>query len=176
MRAALAALGILALAACGSSPTGKSDWELRQESAKPPAETALTLPPYPRRDLVEFEVAAQQEFRFFIDPASVSLAEGRAVRYTLIARSPDGVNNVSYEEMRCPSVEVRLYALGKDGAWSLQPGAWRRIQQSWHAVLHREYFCPLREPIATTKEGVHALRNGGHPLNRGLTGDVPRGF
>jgi len=150
---------VLALAACGTAPPEeKSEWERKNEQqlqALP--EAALRLPPYPPRgELLEFSAGAASEFRFFIDAASLSVA-GDIVRYTLVARSPQGVQNVSYEGLRCASAEVRIYAIGRDGGWSGKPGDWRRLL-AWHRPLYREYFCPLRTPIHSPDEGIAALR------------------
>lgn len=155
-------LACAALAACGH--TGEH------------AEPSLALPPYPgERGLIEFFVAATSAFRFFIDPASVSVGADGVVRYTLVARSAAGAQNVSYEGMRCRSGEVRIYALGRDGGWVPSEGGWRAIEprsvQRWHNALYREYFCPQHEPIASPREGVDALRRGGHALYEAL----PRG-
>ncbi|MGH8690914.1 MAG: CNP1-like family protein [Burkholderiales bacterium] len=160
------ALGV-ALAGCASGPT--SDWERQQEGRLPPAEMAAPLPPFPRRaDLVEFDVAATSEFRFFIDAGSLSVGPDGVVRYALVARSDAGAENVSYEGMRCRTGEVRIYAIGHDGRWGGKPGEWRAIVprsvQRWHYALYREYFCPHKQPIASPREGVDALQRGGHPL------------
>lgn len=171
----------LALAGCGHAPT--SDWERKHEVALPSTDRASEVPPLPRypqsRELIEFYVAATSEFRFFIDPASVSVADGGVVHYVLVARSGAGAENVSFEGMRCDRGEVRIYAVGRDGGWFGKPGEWRAIQprsvQRWHNALYREYFCPQREAIASAREGVEALRRGGHPLSKGLGEDIPRG-
>jgi hypothetical protein len=166
------------LAACGHGP--RSDWEREHTERLPAAEAAVALPAYPgAAGLIEFFVAATSEFRFFVDAASVSVGADGVVRYVLVARSASGVDNVSFEGMRCATGEVRLYALGRDGAWAGKPGPWRAIEprsvQRWHNALYREYFCPQREPIASAREGVEALRRGGHALSRGLSDDIPRG-
>jgi hypothetical protein len=163
------------IAGCGHGE--KSDWERKHEERLAPAEEAAALPSYPKTgQLIEFFVAATSEFRFFIDAASLSVGSDGVVRYVLIARSPAGVDNVSFEGMRCTSAEVRTYALGRDGAWTGKPGAWRAIEprsvQRWHNALYREYFCPQKEPIASAREGIDALRRGGHPFARGFSGDA----
>lgn len=142
----------------------------------PPAEESVALPAYPgERELIEFFVAATSEFRFFIDPASISVGNDGVVRYTLVARSAAGAQNVSFEGMRCRTGEMRIYALGRDGGWVKSPGDWRAIQprsvQRWHNALYREYFCPQKEPIASRQEGIESLRRGGHPLYE----DLPKG-
>lgn len=168
---------LILLAACGGTGP-KSDWEKANETKLPAAEQRETLPTFPppqRGELIEFEVAATSEFRFFVDANSLSVGSDGVVRYVLVARSPSGVENVSFEGMRCTTNEVRIYALGRDGAWVGRPTDWRPIQprsvSRWHNALSREYFCPQREPIASAQEGVLALRQGGHPLTKGLSED-----
>jgi hypothetical protein len=171
---------VAALAAC-SGPAVKSDWERQHERDLAPEEAPVVLPAYPGKvGLIEFKADAADGFRFFVDPATLSVGADGEVRYVLVARSTQGAENVSFEGMRCNSAELRLYAFGRDGAWAGTPGAWRSLQergvQRWHRALFREYFCPLKDPIANAREGVQALRDGGHPAVKGLTGDIPRGF
>jgi len=171
---------VLALAGCAAGD--KSEWERQHEAQLPVAATAVaavTPPAFPReRDLVEFYVAATNDFRFFVDAASVGVVDKGEVRYTLVARSSAGAQNITYEGMRCNSGEVRLYAVGRDGAWAGRAGEWRAIQprsvQRWHNALFREYFCPQREAVASAHEAVTALRRGGHPLSQGFSGDSQR--
>jgi hypothetical protein len=174
LRASL--LIVFALTACSAGE--RSDWERQQEGRAVPSNDAVALPPYPApKRLIEFYVAATSDFRFFVDPASLSVADG-VVRYTLVARSPAGAENVSFEGMRCNSAEVRIYALGRDGAWVPTAGAWRPIEpravQRWHNALLNEYFCPLKDPIANAQEGIDALQEGGHPLFRNINEDLQR--
>jgi len=90
------------------------------------------------------------------------------VRYTLVARSPQGAESIAFEGMRCATREVRGYATGRaDGSWSRRDTPWRRITprqvQRWHDALAAEYFCPGELQIRSAAEGVDALRRGGHP-------------
>jgi hypothetical protein len=144
----------------------KSDWEEAQEKLGW-RDAAVRLPDYPRSgNLIEFPVSMQSSFRFYVDSASISLAPDGVVRYTLVARSPSGVSNVSYEGIRCPTKSYRVYAIGSDGRWL--PGRqedWRDIEarsmQRWHNALYFEYFCPRRQPVKDVAEAVRALRQGG---------------
>ena len=173
---------VLALAGCGAShaPGAKSDWEKANEEKiaaadKAAAANEIPAPPSKRGELIEFFVAATSEFRFFVDAASVSVDEEGVVRYVLVARSSAGVENTSFEGMRCTTNEYRIYALYRDGAWVGRPTDWRSMAVStvtrWHNELARNYFCPQREPITSAKEGVLALRRGGHPMTKGLSQD-----
>jgi len=146
----------LALAGCGTSAE-KSDWEREHEEKLAPADEPVVLPAYPRGELLEFSTGPTSEFRFFVDPASISVGSG-VVRYTLVARSPTGATNVSFEAMRCRSGEVRIYAVGRDGGWAGRATEWRATRMPWQNVLYRDYFCPLRQAIASRDEGIRALQ------------------
>jgi len=65
-------------------------------------EADVRLPPYPKdADLIEFQVSSGVTFRFFIDAASLSVTDDGVVRYTLVARSPSGIANVSFARIPC---------------------------------------------------------------------------
>ena len=146
---------------------GKSDWEIEQERLNW-REVDVRPPPYPKDEtLIEFRVSSDTRFRFFVDPASLTSGPDGVVRFTLVARSPSGYANVTYEGLRCVAKETKVYALGGEGRWTARESAWRLIEprsfQRWHNELYAWYFCPNRMPIETAAEGVEALRRGGHP-------------
>ena len=150
----------------------KSDWELQQEKLNWREEEAQ-LPPYPKpEDLIEFRPSEIASFSFFIDRASLKVGADGVVRYTLLARSPSGVDNVSYEGIRCETGMYRVYATARsDRSWVTRTASgWKEIQpnpvQRWHQALRREYFCPQNAIIRSVAEGVDALRRGGH-TNKG---------
>ena len=162
----LAAIGGVALA-----QVTRTTGEDRDDAApKPQADAETVKPPaYPAaEDLVGFFVSAANDFEFFIDAQSIAI-DGSIVRYTLVARSPEGVDNVSYEAIRCGTGEYRIYAIGhRDRTWAQRPTAWRAITpksvQRWRHALLKDYFCPGGAPIFTADEGIDALRRGRHPL------------
>ena len=153
-----------------ANPSAKSDWERAREGQGLDAgEPEVALPAPPSGGLIEFPVSTGTSFRFFIDPASLSVGADGTVRYVLVARSPAGVDNVSYEGIRCgvPGM-VRVYAHGHSGRWTRNAASqWKEIEaksiQRWHSVLRSAYFCPTRYPIQSAAEGIDALRRGGHP-------------
>lgn len=174
MRAAaalLVAVLVGQLAACSSKgASDRSDWERANEGRlmREEGSGAPELPPYPANDrLVPFFMSSASDFKFFIDPASLSVGKDRLVRYTLVARSASGADNVSYEGMNCLTSEYIVYAYGAQGGWVARPAQWRAIEsrsvQRWHNTLSQEYFCPNGLPISSTAEGVAALTRGGHP-------------
>ena len=167
----VAALLLAALAAC-SSTQPMSDWERanRDLLAPPEATTTPTPPPYPRRDnLIEFYVGPTTSFRYFIDSASLNtLWKQGEIRYVLVARSPSGVDNVSFEALRCAG-QSRIFATGNtDGTWSVRPTEWRDLPRQSDTMaaarLRRQFFCPHNDPIQSNAEGIDALRRGGHPM------------
>ena len=112
--------------------------------------------------LVPLEVTDVPGFRFFVDPASVSVGADRVVRYTLVARSPQGVDNVTFEGMRCETREYRIYAVGHgDRSWSTRETPWQTLRGSAVAparrALERDYFCRGPRP-RNRDEALAALR------------------
>jgi len=155
-----------------------TDWERQNEARleKEAAEQMPVPPGYPRETtLIAFEVRGQSSFRYYIDGASLSVQPKGIVRYVLLVRSPSGVDNVTYEAIRCPTAEYRVYALGRnDGTWGGRAGTWSPIAESrllHHRVLQRDYFCPQSNAIADADEGRRALRQGGNPRATGFSGD-----
>jgi hypothetical protein len=137
---------------------------------KPWEEQKESLPPYPAQErLVAFEVGPTTSFRFFVDPASVSVGKDGVVRYTLVARSTSGASNISYEGIRCTSRERKLYAFGRaDKTWAPARSAqWASIPSAkispnnQHAALADDFFCAAGGPVRTADEAVAALKRAG---------------
>jgi hypothetical protein len=161
-----------ALAGCGG-PQQVSDWEranpeLLDTAAK--ATSVVKPPAFPRSaNLTEIYISATATFRYFVDRSSLDVQyQQREIRYVLLARSPSGVENVSYEALKCPDLH-RIYAVGgAGGKWILRGSDWQQLQRSTAVtvphVLARQFFCPHRDPIQSVAEGVNALENGVHPL------------
>ena len=168
-------LPALPLALCAGLALGqpKTDWELEVER-RGWTEGEYKVPARPKpEDLIEFYVSAATDFRFFVDPQSLSVGNDGVVRYTLLARSRSGVENVTYGGIRCSAARYRIYAVGRSGGgWTERESDWRPIEQNTaqrsHHALWSEYFCPQRIPIFDVAEGIDALRRGGHPNAEGL--------
>lgn len=172
LRATLLA-GALLGAACSTDDSRlRSDWERENEGSLAKAQAASTdvpMPSAPREaDLVEFDAGAGgRDFRFFVDRRSISVTDQGIVRYSLVARSPSGVRNVTYEALSCREREVLVHATARpDGTWSAAHPMWRPVARPWHRALLRDYFCPKGLPIVSAEEGVVALAQGGHALAR----------
>lgn len=116
------------------------------------------------------EVSAINSFRFFVDADSIVAGSDGVIRYTLVARSSSGTDNLSFNGLHCKSNEHRLYATGRtsDKTWVVtRDSGWKEVQPKTvtrqHLVLMRDFFCPAAVPIMTREEGIDALRRGIHP-------------
>ena len=142
-------VGLAGLAAC-STPRPPSQFETDfDDETKPWTEIVTQLPPTPReQDLVDISVSGGTQYRFSIDGTTLALGSDGVIRYVLVATSPQGARNVSYEGVRCATVEKKLYATGRaDGTWvRSRTSAWSRIEEVGNnrqqAALMKEYFCP----------------------------------
>ncbi len=155
---ALILAGIV-LAACGTEP---SEQEVKQAT-----ENRAPLPDAPRTErLVPVQLGGT--FQYFIDPASISVAAQKVVRYTLVARSPSGATNVTFEGLLCEHRQRRLYAVGQaDGTWlPARESEWSAVGDgvgSYYATLADFYFCPAGKAISDPSEALRALQLGRHP-------------
>ncbi len=155
---------IVALFAAAQTPGFGEDYGDRDRRA----EVQAPLPQYPQpENYLPFEVSETTSFAFFVDAKSLSVGADRVVRYTIIAKSPDGALNISFEGMRCAEREFRIYAFGRaDKTWSEERNSkWKAIRSgprnAQRAVLYSDYFCPTTGDILTAEEGVRALKSGG---------------
>ena len=161
------------LAAC-SATSEVSDWERANpellDSAAATKATVVSPPAFPRAEnLTEIYISATTTFRYFVDRSSLYVNyKQREIRYVLLARSPSGIDNVSYEAIKCPELH-RIYAVaGADDKWIMRGLDWQPIQRTTAVtvphILARQFFCPHRDSIQSVAEGVNALQNGVHPL------------
>jgi hypothetical protein len=168
-----AALLLAVLAGCGGSGQ-TSDWERANpdllDTAATSAANVVKPPALPRAEnLTEVYISATSTFKYFVDRSSLYVDyKQKEIRYVLLARSPSGVENVSYEAIKCPDMH-RIYAVGAAGGkWVTRGSDWQQIQRTTALtvphVLARQFFCPHRDPLQSVAEGVDALQRGAHPL------------
>ena len=132
------------------------------------SELVLTLPAYPKTEnLVKIWVSAASNNTFLVDTESISVGEDGVIRYTLVVKSDSGAMNVSYEGMRCDSIENKRFAFGHpDNTWAkARNSTWLRIRENGlnrqHAELFKNYFCPYGVSQRTAKDAVEVLKRGG---------------
>lgn len=128
------------------------------------------VPDYPKpENLIRFDTGPTSQFNFFVDRSSLSVGQDGVIRFTLVAKAGASATNISYEGMRCPTRERKVYALGQpDGTWrDVADPEWVRIaappEGLYRFVLFRDYFCSGGYPIRSAAEGIDALKRGGNP-------------
>jgi hypothetical protein len=134
--------------------------------AEPWKETRGDLPPWPRdSDLVEFKLDAPSPFRYFIDGRNLRIGKDEVVRYTLVAESPSGARNVSFEGLRCTANGAyQTYAYGANGSFQVLPETdWLKIAglpgDALHKELHKHFLCgPLTFKPRPRKDMIRALQ------------------
>ncbi len=142
------------------------------EEEKEWKEDVVHLPPWPTPDaLIQVDLSMPGfPYTLFIDGNSLTVGKDRAVRYTAVLRSADGVDNVSYEGIVCNHGKVKRYAYGSRGRFRpVRRSEWRFVrktgQDRYRDALIERYFCPLPGgDLEAMKAGIIArLKAGNHP-------------
>jgi hypothetical protein len=156
----------LVLAGAASIACGQERFEEDfDDAAKPWQEVALQLPPAPLpENLLPVYVSATATQSFAIDGKSLTVGADGVIRFTLVATSPQGAKNISYEGIRCASFEKKLYAIGhNDGHWSRsRRDQWEPIVRNaanrQHATLALDYFCESRTVAGKAEAMLERIR------------------
>ncbi len=137
------------------------------DTTKPWQEIAVQLPAMPNRaTLVPVYVSPTATQTFAVAPETISVGSDDVVRYVLIARSASGAENISYEGLRCASLEHKSYAFGHtDGSWTRSRRTdWVVISGSGanrqHAALAESYFCDGRMVAGPAADIIKRLKTG----------------
>jgi len=173
-RAAILVILIIFVGACASAEapsesTRRSNDPVSTAQPKAPwSEMNAPLPPYPQAaNLAEFKLSGGTSFKFFADLTSVRVDADGVVRYTVIARSASGIENVSFEGIHCESGEYKVYAYGStdDRTWILSRNPkWQAISGTSNNNLRQSlrlyYLCPNGLPHNNAKDAVAVLKSG----------------
>jgi hypothetical protein len=129
-------------------------------------EAAVVLPDPPAAaNLMEFYVGPTATQTFYIDEKSVSVAGDGVVRYTIVSKSKSGAVNVSYEGIRCATIERKAYAYGgENGTWTLaRNAAWKPITElvanRQHAALVKDFFCDVTTVAGDARSIIKRIKN-----------------
>ncbi len=133
-------------------------------------EMQAQLPNYPETEnLLEFDAGPASEMRHYVDAQSINIGEDGVIRFTLVSKSTEGAENVSFEGIRCRTRERKRYAIGrlnKTWANSRQP-EWQILNNVGQNYALREltkfYFCPQDIMVSTPQDAIRALKSGIHP-------------
>lgn len=141
-------------------------------------EGRVDLPPLPQdSDLVEFRLdrPTPSRFRYFLDGQHLKVGPDGVVRYTLVAESPSGTRNLTYEGLRCTAKGFyRIYGYGAERAFKpVEGGDWQEITAATgdklHQELHGHFLCgprtfeprPVRDMIRALQGGMRVRENAG---------------
>ena len=97
-------------------------------------ESEITLPSYPDdRDLLPVPVNRNDTLKIYIDGKSISLAQDRVARFSLIVESGSGARSVFYDGYRCETRQYKTYAIGTgQHVWT------PTVNPSWQAIPRPE--------------------------------------
>lgn len=161
-----------ALAACVPPALAQSQFEEDfDDTGKTWQEITVQLPAPPGADsLVPFYVSPTATQNFAIDEKSLSIGKDSVIRYTMVATSPAGAKNISYEGIRCETFERKSYAFARaDGTWARsRRDQWEPIMRNaanrQHGVLASDFFCESKT-IAGNRETILQRLKGNQPIN-----------
>ena len=172
VRLGVVALLVASLTACADVKPPNAFEQAFEDESVPWQEIQTQLPAAPQAsNLVGFAVSGGTQYRFAIDATSLAIGTDGVFRYVLVATSPQGVRNVSYEGIRCQSRERKTYAIGRtDGTWvRARNAAWVPVEEvnanRQHAALMKEYFCPDAYPARDVAEVIGRMRVRTEPTN-----------
>lgn len=161
-----ACFAAVVLVGCGALKPPSTFEQEYEERAKSWEEMQTQLPPATPKDadLLPFAVSGASTYTFLIDRTSISKGTDDVFRYTVVARSPQGARNVTFEGIRCETRERKLYATGRDdGTWSrARNSAWQPIEEVGNnrqqAALMKEYFCPDGTSTTTIPQIIERMK------------------
>ena len=139
------------------------------EERPPVVELEVPPPAYPVTSALTRYPIDNFRQTVLIDTENILLSGDDIVRFVLVLRSPSGAETVSFEGIRCNTMEQKLYALGRQtaagGTWvAARASQWRpvgtRLGDPLRAELAREVFCNGALPESRRAMLEH-LRRGG---------------
>ena len=170
-RQTLVALVVATIGSHAMAQTAARFEEDFDDTSKSWQEIAIQLPKQPNlQTLLPFYVSATATQTFSVAPESVTVGSDGVVRFVLVAKSANGARNVSYEGLRCASLESKLYAFGhEDGSWTRsRRDSWTAITGGManrqHAALADGYFCDARS-VAGNVDGMLQRLRRKNPIN-----------
>jgi hypothetical protein len=169
-----AVLTAAALAAFFCAPPAFAQSQFEEDfddAGKTWQEIAVQLPAAPgAQDLIPFYVSPTATQNFSVDEKSLSIGKDGVIRYTMVATSPAGAKNISYEGIRCETFEKKSYAFARaDGTWARsRRDQWEPIVRNaanrQHGVLAIDFFCESKS-ISGNKETILQRLRANQPIN-----------
>ena len=134
----------------------------------------MPLPPAFSLDkLLVFEVLSNAPMNFGVDPGTLHITRSdNVLRYVMVASSPSGVKNITYEGIRCATAQVKTYArFSADGRWMPTPDPQGKSlfdnAPSGHALrFARAGACDQDASATSISEIVRSLKQSQQPSHR----------
>jgi CNP1-like family len=124
-------------------------------------ESAVPAPPdFDVARVIQLEMPRHLSVRLGVDPATLRITSDGVVRYVMVAQSPSGTMNATYEGIRCQTAEVKVYArYTSSKTWNLISNPeWKPLrdnQPSPHALaLARQGACDGRSAVTSTPQAI----------------------
>jgi hypothetical protein len=132
-------------------------------------ESETELPPLPqKKDLIEFTLRNPSTGKFFVDGSTLTVGKDRVVRFALVIRSSEGVDNASFAGLKCRGREWKTYAYSADRDWRrVADPQWKPIPNlgynNYQFTLAQDYMCTdsmfTGGPVGSAKFIVRTLRS-----------------
>ena len=140
-------------------------------------EQQARLPAFPKpENLVLVPIDAVKTFEFRIDASSIDVGQDGVIRYTLVARSSSGSENISFEGIRCDTAERKLYAFGRaNKTWAqARTVGWTKyagVGMNYQSELAAKFFCPDTVRVRNVAEALENMKTGGFVREFGPSDD-----
>lgn len=135
-----------------------------EEDKGPWKEGEIEFPAPPvQSNLLPLQGEAAATMRFAVDPNALSIGQDGVVRYTVVATSPGGARNVSYEGIRCKTFERRIYGYNHKDVWTKSRSSeWKRIvrgeRNGYADTLALDFFCSGTTQVGKRDEIIARIR------------------
>lgn len=129
-------------------------------------ESEVPAPPdFDAARVIQLDMPRHMSVRLGVDPNTLRITSDGIVRYVMVAQSPSGTVNATYEGIRCQTAEVKVYArYTSSKVWNMTvKPEWKPLrdnQPSPHALAFaRQGACDGRSTaMGTTQAIVDKLR------------------
>ncbi|TNF99627.1 MAG: hypothetical protein EP297_05210 [Gammaproteobacteria bacterium] len=136
------------------------DWEFQED--------IHVIPDYPDMSKVmPVQIdPPSSNFKYFIDPAGLTVGVDDLVRFTIIIKSSSGAKNVMHEVIRCDTREYKTLAYGTSDKtfYQIYRPEWKPIGaqtstgMSYRKDLLTNYFCDFLHDTLDVSEILHRIK------------------
>jgi CNP1-like family len=124
-------------------------------------ESEVPVPPaFEASRMIQLDMPRHMSVKLGVDPETLRITPDGIVRYVMVAQSPSGTVNATYEGIRCLTAEVKVYArYTASKVWTpVGNPEWqplRNNQPSLHALAFaRQGACEGRSAVARSPQAI----------------------